>query len=353
MKRARSKNAATAIVWFALALVGLQLAFHFPLAQAFPQIHDIHFGKKLNRLRTIAALAREHRRPLVLATGSSLTEFGVCPTVMPGHYDPQQPLCFNFGMVSQGPVAQLVNLKRILADGIRPDMVLAEIAPFLLYMPQNIVQNGEYLPPVQIERGDFETLERYHPAPNALADHWRTFQFAPWWSYRRNLHLWAYPDELPRAMSRHQIHTDDWGWLIPPAGFQNWVGYDRDGGGERLHRHYSTIYALPPDPRFQAAYLELAETCRKYNIRCVMVAPPECSYIRTSYAHNRSHHFGQLLDRLQNEAGAILVDARDWVPDHEFWDGTHLLPQGTIRYSWRLDLEVIRRHCPPATLQPH
>ena len=38
-------------------------------------------------------------------------------------------MLFNFGMVGAGPLVELVVLRRLLAEGVRPDLLLVEVLP--------------------------------------------------------------------------------------------------------------------------------------------------------------------------------------------------------------------------------
>jgi hypothetical protein len=79
-----------------------------------------------------------------------------------------------------------------------------------------------------------------------------------------------------------------------------------------------------------------------------MLVVPESSFIRVSCPAEGTNPFARMLTKLHDEFGAEVVNARDWVPDEEFSDGSHVLPHGATRYSVRLDLDVLRRVFPPA-----
>src|SRR5262245_6336129 len=79
----KRQRAALTLLSFAIGFVALQVPFHYPLAKLYPQVRDSHLGRKLAQVRSIQN-GKPGDRPLVIATGSSLTELAFCPAVMPG-----------------------------------------------------------------------------------------------------------------------------------------------------------------------------------------------------------------------------------------------------------------------------
>lgn len=344
MGRVRGR-ARAAVVAFGVAFVALQAAFHYPVAEVLPQVRDAHFGRKLARLRGLAA-ARTGR-PLVVATGSSLTELGLCPAVMPGQAA-GGPVCYNLAMSNCGAVVHLLALRRILDDGVRPDLVLVEVSPRFLYPQYNEVYDGDLLPPARVGPADLPHLARYLPDPAGYRARWREKQYLPWWSYRGNIQVWAHPSGVPNHQHAATYKTDEWGWRLPPPGFNEaHAGYHLNGGGDRLRAYYKHFFSFPPDPRLGFAYLEMAALCRARGVPYQLVVVPESSFLRDACPADARHPFGHLLDHLRRDYGAAVVDARDWVPDDEFSDGSHVLPGGAARYSQRLEKEVLRPAFPP------
>lgn len=349
MGRVRGR-ARAAVVAFGVAFVGLQAAFHYPVAEALPQVRDAHFGRKLARVRQLTS--DRTGRPLVVATGSSLTELGLCPAMMPGQDgsgDPGRPVCFNLGLSNCGVVVHLLALRRVLDDGVRPDLVLIEISPRFMYKEYNAVYDGDLLPPARVQRGDLRQLARYLPDAHGFRGRWRAKQYLPWWSYRGNIQVWAHPSGVPNHLHAATYKTDGWGWRLPPPGFNEaHAGYHLHGGGDRLRAYYAHFFSHPPVDALAFAYLEMAGLCRDRGVKYAFVVVPESSFIRDACPADARHPFGRLLDHLRNDYGAWVVDARGWVPDHEFSDGSHLLPNGAVRYSVRLEQEVLRAAFPPA-----
>ncbi|MDB5309151.1 MAG: hypothetical protein JWO38_3353 [Gemmataceae bacterium] len=346
----RRDRAAGVVLSLLVSVVALQVAFHYPLAAVFPQARDVEYGKKLTRLRKVAA-ARPPDRPLVVAFGSSLTAMGFCPETLPGQTGtgPGRPLCYNFAMNSSGVVVQLLCLRRLLAEGIRPDLVLIEFSPYFLHLPHNLVNDGEFIPPARARQGDFAVLDRYHPAPARFRADWRGCQLFPWVSYRNNLQLWAAPDAVSKARRVDHLwrHTDRWGWeFLPEAIARLGCYYLYPEPCQFLRDYWYKMTGEPTHPGMEAAFCELVDLCNLEGLRHVVVWVPESSFIRTSYHPDGTWRVAAFIERLRTTHRAEVVDARDWLTDPEFMDGHHPNPAGAHAYTTRLDREVLWKYVP-------
>src|SRR5262245_35858104 len=89
-----------------------------------PALRDPAFGSRWQRLRQ--RRQAEPGRPLLLAVGTSRLEVGLRADLvrLPG-----DPLVFNFGLPGAGPPQQWLTLRRLRADGVRPDALLLELLP--------------------------------------------------------------------------------------------------------------------------------------------------------------------------------------------------------------------------------
>src|SRR5438128_2658811 len=127
----RSRRSARAVVvWSAVAFFGLTLGMGLATDSVWPQLRDPEYGRRLDRLHD--RLAEYPNRPLVLVVGSSRTSMGLRPAaweaVRPNGTRPD-PLLFNMSLVGSGPVMELMCLRRIYADGVRPEAVVIEVWP--------------------------------------------------------------------------------------------------------------------------------------------------------------------------------------------------------------------------------
>src|SRR3954447_12704623 len=141
MKRRDTKRAARAdLLWAAVGFLALQVGLAVASRTWMPELHDPYYGYKaaLLRNRTAAAVTRAEggARPLsAVMLGSSRTVYGLDAVSLEEQVgrDVGRPVvAFNFGMYGAGPATELLALRRLLAEGHRPDLVLAEVIPFFL-----------------------------------------------------------------------------------------------------------------------------------------------------------------------------------------------------------------------------
>jgi len=356
-RRSRRRRSATVVLSFAVVFVLLQVAFHYPATEVCPQLRDNIFGRKWARLREVAA-TRNGTRPLVVMTGSSLTEMGFRPSEMPGQdgTEPGRPVCYNLGLSGCGVVVQLLTLHRILEGGIRPDLVLIECSPFFLYTKHSAIFDGDVLPPERMYWGDWPTLDRNFGHTSEYRRRWRERQYLPWSSYRSQVQHWIDPDLVTN--SRREARRvaeyptmDEWGfadWSLKV--YKDPTGYHLNGRGDFIRAHFAHFYIhAERDVRLAEAYREMVALCRDRGIRYALVLMPESSFVAEGWRPTyETNEFTRLLARFKREYGTEVIDARDWAPDDDFTDGCHLRPDGAARFSQRLERDVLRRIFPPS-----
>jgi hypothetical protein len=132
-KNAAQRRARAAFCWGLTVFLALTLGYHVPLSVWFPEFHDVEYGRKLRHLR--AQLQRKAKgQPFVLGLGSSFTGMALRPDVLIGAVsqgnDASGALVYNYGINNGGCILeQMLVLRRLLAEGIRPDLVLIETYP--------------------------------------------------------------------------------------------------------------------------------------------------------------------------------------------------------------------------------
>src|SRR5262245_42443557 len=117
-----------ALLWGAAAFAAAHLVAMAAGEADWAQRHP-EFARKLELLR--ARLDERPGGPLVLLLGSSRTGCGVRPGRLAGLRAPggAAPVVFNFGVCRSAPLLELLTLRRLLAEGVRPEVVLAELWP--------------------------------------------------------------------------------------------------------------------------------------------------------------------------------------------------------------------------------
>lgn len=337
---------AAAVGWGVLFFVGLQLALAVPMERWRPDLRDLEYGHKRARLR--ARLAERPGHPLLLVVGSSRANHGFHPAALPPlpavrpprGGEAAVPVAFNASLMGSGPIVELLCLRRLLADGIRPDWVLLECWPPFLQQEGDRAEINK-IPVARLAWRDLDVLAAYYPSRRGLYQDWCLARLAPWSSSRFTLLTQYARDWLPREMRR----DDQWGRLDESG----WLPYPHSGDpasvAERLPRVHQTFrVALEQfrvsEPADRAVRQALA-LCRKEHIAVALLYMPESKTFQGWYPPAARAAADAYLRRLSRECGVPLLDARDWSPDADFADGFHLLPRGADAFTARCGRELL------------
>src|SRR5579864_5169313 len=118
-----------AVLWTLAGVALSQLVLSIYLDRRRLETRDPLYGHRLHSLQ--ARLAESPDAPLFLILGSSRVKYSVCPSAMQIHTASgvPTPIVYNFAMNGMGTIRELMYLRRLLADGIRPKWLLIEIWP--------------------------------------------------------------------------------------------------------------------------------------------------------------------------------------------------------------------------------
>jgi hypothetical protein len=344
-KAHRQRRGQAAVLWALGSFLALQAVFHYPLGRICPQVRDAEYGGKLQGIRAHVAEAAPGQ-PLVIALGSSMTAMAFAPDALTccRPHVPDGATAYNFAVNASGNVVQLLCLRRLLAEGIRPDLVLVEASPYFLFLKSNRAQKGELFPDLRLLPGDFAVLARYDERGDRRQG-WLSHQLVPWVAYRHNLQNWLLPKWVHPAKRYNYLwlYTDSWGWERFPDITINRTrrAFCLPDGIERTRRATRALCAQPTSAAMMHAIEEVVETCCGEGITAVVVRPPMASFARATYAaaigETLDHHYRGLAER----TGVRIVNAEDWLTDREMMDGYHVAPHGAAAFTRRLEREVI------------
>lgn len=330
-----------AVVW---GLVALGFA-NFGLAGLMewtPRLKDPEYGIKLARLRRALAAAPA-TRPLVLLLGNSRVGTGVRPHCLKGDGPELNAVVYNFGVCASGPVLQLMCLKRLLADGIRPDWLLLEV-----WQPQLVDikrWTGDVIETTRLQARDLRVVARYHSRPSDLYLGWTEAELAPWWSHRMVLFNQFAPRWLDAG---HRIDTnwrdlDSLGWLHIPR-FQlgpespGWLDWTK--AVIVAHSRGFSFQGRPICAEADSAIREMLTLCQRHSIASALILMPD--RFLPEYTPEARKCFNDYVNRLNADFQARVFDMRNWVADTSFHDGVHQTPQSAAVFSARMGREVIR-----------
>lgn len=325
-------------VWAAvLTLAGLNAGLVL-WVWAHPEVRDpLYFPRE-------DLLAGRYTRPTanrvtVVALGSSRTANAFHPPTVEAEVTAatgRPCLAFNMAMPGSGPLTELLHLRRLLARGIRPDVVLVEITPAMCAVPETF-----FLRPDRVSRAELQTLAAVGFADDQYRAEWWEATVNSWFGLRFQLLGSVRPKWTPPGVPRvvHEF-PDPSGWnpwreVVTPAVHDARLALAR-------HEHFATLQhldAIGEVPR--RALLEIFATCRREGIAAVAVLPPEGNDFRSWYGPGAQRVAGELLSLARSATDGWAVDAREWLPDDAFVDGHHVLEWAAPGYTARLARDLL------------
>jgi hypothetical protein len=246
---------------------------------------------------------------------------------------------FNFGTAGAGPVTCAVYLRRLLADGVKPDAVVIEVLPALL-AAQIDPPESKWLSVIRLRPEELSVVRGYgFPAPTPAAHGCRGW-LLPWHEYRMPLvDRYARPlSLLPFPMGARQKNDE--------FGFERWREVspaDRAKMLERTRRQYAEyLDGYEPGGCGVAAVRDALSVCRVANVKAALLLAPESSEFRGWYPEPGRSRIAPLLTELARDAGgAAFFDARDWLADDLLGDGHHLTGTGADVFTARLTRDAL------------
>lgn len=324
---------ATAIAIFGLLQLGLAAAIEMRL----PQLRDPIYGDKLLQLkRQIAAAPTE--APLVVMLGSSRTVHGLDAEKLErelAHRRRGPVIAYNFGLPGAGPFTELVCLRRLLAEGIRPDLALVEVLPPMLAGQTPCYDLGQY-PADRIWRREIPLVERYtaeiFPERRLELEWWQSC-LAPFHSHRFALMRVVCPTFVPPEGRGHLFaQFDARGWNAMPEQIR--TAERLESALKTAHREYAYLLAeFKLGGAACQALREILEVCRAERIPAALVLMPEGHEFRSWYPPDALEEIDSFLAELSRQFSAPIVDGRQWIADGGFLDSHHLLAPGAERFS--------------------
>ncbi len=339
-RRQQVRQARRVLLWGLLFFLGLHLVAAVSVERCMPEARDPEFAIKAERLQVLRRQAPDN--PLVLMLGSSRTAEGFRAGDVHARWDGRPALVFNFGLSGGGPVLQLLCLRRLLAGGVRPDLLLIEVLPPTLNQPGKHPLEEVWLQGGRMRLSELRRLGRYHTDPMRLMRRWCRARLIPWPSLHRCAQALLTPEplDLPAVPGRGKIEKDGW-----EPQFQNGVTPEQCHHYLQVAReqYRDSMGAFHPAQQPLAAVSALLDLCRREEIPVVLVLMPEGSAFQAFYPAPLRESLDALLANLSTKWQVALIDARDWVADEDLWDAHHPLPSGASVFTKRLADDVI---CP-------
>jgi hypothetical protein len=324
--------------------LAVQLAAACAIRADLLPLRDPPYADKLAALRAHPgfAPAEGEGRPLrLLFVGSSRTHNGIDAGAAEVALSKQlgRPVAaFNFGCPAAGPATGAIYLRRLLADGVKPDAAVVEVHPLLLAAQTKVPPEARWLAPARLRPEEVPLVRRFGLPAEAGACEARGWLLALY-EYRAPM-----IDRYAKALSVAQgpvgglPDQDARGGMrlreVPPD--------ERPKLLARTRREYAEcLNGYRPGGCGVAALREALETCRAAGIRAAILLTPESSEFRGWYPEPGRSELADLLAGLAREFGCPLIDAREWLPDDLIGDGHHLTGPGADAFTRRLALEAL------------
>ncbi|MDB5313868.1 MAG: hypothetical protein JWO38_8070 [Gemmataceae bacterium] len=331
------RTARRAVGWFIAAAVGLQAGAFLAIDVVWPGLRDPEYARRVGRLRE--RIAENPGRPVVLVVGSSRASMGLRPEAWeesrPARADHPDPLLFNMSLVGSGPMMELMCLRRVYADGLRPDAVVLE------YWPPFLREDGPYFEPDRIDHARLSDRDRplvreYFARPAETERLMLRDRFHPLYETRHRLMAQTLPRWQPwdKRMEMAWGMLDEWGWL---AGLEEKYPPDPKARGVRL-AHCGKIYrdqfqGYTIHPLAKRALRESVALARANGTKVAFAYLPEATEFRSWMPPAVEQAAQGYLATLCRELDIPLIDARLWMEDGYLVDGFHLSRQGAAEFT--------------------
>jgi hypothetical protein len=316
----------------------LQVAGGVAVEHWLDEARDLQFAAKLHQLR--CRLNEAPGSPLVLMLGSSRTCMGFQAGAVQVSANGKPVVIYNFGASAGGALTELLFLRRLLAKGIRPQVLLVEALPALFNRAGRHSLEETWLQGGRLRWAELARLERYHADRARVVRHWWLARLMPWSSMHEPVQEWLGADDVQLRLSAAVGRPDGHGWET------NFPG----GVTEEQHRHYLEVarsqyqdsmqeFHLVPEPI--RALQSLVELCRLQQIEMAVVLMPEGPSFQALYPPDVRTGTVTALQQLTQQWQVPLIDARNWLTEADFWDGHHPLAAGAAQITCRLTQEAI------------
>jgi hypothetical protein len=345
LQQQQTRRGRAVLLWGLAFFLALQLGLTLAMESPLRALRDPSFGFKSarlhRRLKASAGEAPAGRKPrLVVMLGSSHVADALRGQLVEPDLSRrlgERVVVFNFGFLAENPVTELLNLERLLEDGVRPDLLLVEVMP--AHLMERSQPQFENIPAQRIGLHERAVLQRHEISMSGMKrDTWLSWG-VPWYAHRLEALSVVMPKLLPPVVRY------DWGRKCDASG---WVQPTHDLSEETRKKATTfalSAYSYTQDSRIGGAFVpavhSLLQRCRDEHIPVGVVWMPESSEFRKLYSPRVRSEVESYLAGLSREYGATVVQTRDWVGDEHFFDAHHLLPEGAAVFTTRLGKEVI------------
>ena len=331
------------MLWLATGFVLLQAGLAWGVHFWLKELRDPIYFCRAERLQE--RIDAEGPTPLsIVMLGSSRTAFGFRGGLVEGELSRaigRHVVTCDLGCCGTAHLNELIFLQRLLARGVRPDLLLVEVTPPMLagqpYAPREV----DWLQTSRFSWDELQVLEKYSSHSGDLQSEWLKSLPVPWYARRFEIMSWLSPQWVP---ARNRIDWgaggDESGWGPHSVRDRSFASYQR--AFARTREEYESFLAwFQISPTSAGPLLDLLQLCRAKQVHTALVLMPEGSDFRALYPPFAWPKISEFFGVLIREFNVPIIDAREWVADSAFSDSHHLLPEGATVFTNRLSREVL------------
>jgi hypothetical protein len=339
-RRSFARRAVLTLVWGLVAFAVGQFVLGWAVEHWLPAARDAEYTVKLERLR--ARQSEEPGRPLVLVLGSSRVALGLRADSLHPDYQGRPALVFNFGLTGGASLVEALSLRRLLSEGVRPDLLVLEVLPPTLNQPGRHPLEEEWFDAGRLRSSERGFLHAYHSDETRTRRQWLKRRIPCLW-HTHHLRRLLVPQEqgastAPVTWACQRM--DAYGWLR--ASFDDVTSEQRQRSIDIARGQYATAlgdFHLAEGP--SRALDDILHYCRREGIPVALLLMPEGPTFRSLYPPSMRAGIDAHLQAVSREHDVPLIDAREWLPEEAFWDSHHLLPRGAAAFTERLGREAL------------
>jgi hypothetical protein len=338
MSRRRSRTARNAFGCFLAAFVTCQVLLFWVIEEGWPQLRDPAYAVRIAALKQRLRTAKKTGQPeLVVMLGSSRTLNALRASPLEASLSDQagRPvLVQNLGVPAAGPMTGLLYFGRMLAEGIRPDLVLIEVMP--LFLDRKAGSSEVWIEADRLGWHDFALMEQYALPSRALWDQWRDGCFLPGFKHRSTILNEAMVSLWPRYRAQHWSHRcDATGWMAQPR--EDFPPDAVQQVQERARTEYeSKLCNFELGGHSCEALRRLLTECEREQIPTALVLMPEATMFQRWYPQEAWQAIESFVAEVSRQHHRPVINARNWIADEDFLDGHHLLNRGATAFTQRL-----------------
>jgi hypothetical protein len=327
-----------AACWYGAGLVAVQLALGVAIERSGTTIRDPDYTQKMARLAHRRAELPTRPQVIVLGSSRALLGFdGELLTRTDGH-----TLVFNFSEFGAGPMLEQVFLRRLLADGVRPDLVLLEVAPLQLAAGDVVPAEESWLDTGRLTWDEMRQVAGYYRFPITAYARWFKSRALASVIRQREIRATLHIDESRTEVAA--ASADDYGFLPATPPPQDVRAASIQSGLDRYRQRLANARLSGGQVQ---ALRDLVALCRREHLPFALVLMPETCGFRDVQAPAFLAQVDLLIAELSGDRDVELIDARTWIADDGFLDSHHLDAGGATVFSTRFAKEALprlRRH---------